>query len=119
MDAERTRQDRFHQELEALKGRLPSRLPTTQLVYHGHRLVVVSRRNGVDLEISSPPADARLLELLSFFKVLLTREFSPEKIILVETINGRPALGSEYAGPLRDFGFAKSYKGLELEKKYG
>jgi ATP-dependent helicase Lhr and Lhr-like helicase len=106
-------------KLEALKGLLPSRLPSTHLVYHGTRLVVVSRRNGGVLEISVSSDDPRLPDYLAFFQVLLTRDFSPEKIILVEKINGKPALGSEYAGPLKAFGFTGGYKGLELVKRYG
>ena len=105
-------------KLEAWKGLLPSRIPSTHLVYRGTRLVVISRRNGGSLEILAPPLDPRLPDYLAFFRVLLTREFSPEKIILVETINGQSALGSEYAGPLKEFGFSRGYKGLELVKKY-
>ncbi len=105
-------------KLEAWKGLLPSRRPSTHLVYRGSRLVIISRRNGGSLEMRIPPEDPRLPDYLAFFKVLLTREFSPEKIILVETINGKPALESEYAGPLKAFGFYRGYKGLELVKKY-
>ena len=104
--------------LEALKGLLPSRLPSTHLVYHGRRLVVISRRNGSRLEILSPPDAPYFPDYLAFFNVLLNREFSPEKIITVETINGRPALNSEYAGALKAFGFRGYYKGLELVKPY-
>ncbi len=103
-------------KLAALQGLLPSRLPSTHLVYCGARVVVVSRRNGRSLEIYAPPADPHLPDYLAFFRVLLTREFTPEKIILVEKINGRPALGSEYAGSLKAFGFTGGYKGLELVK---
>jgi ATP-dependent helicase Lhr and Lhr-like helicase len=106
-------------KLEALKGLLPSRLPSTHLVYRGSRLVVISRRNGGSLEIRVPPDDPRIPDYLAFIKVLLTREFSPENIILVEMINGKPALGNEYTGPLKDFGFNRGYKGLELMKQYG
>ncbi len=106
-------------KLEALKGLLPSRLPSTHLVYRGPRLVIISRRNGGSLEMRIPPDDPRLPDYLAFFQVLLTREFSPEKIIQVETINGQPAQTSEYAGPLNEFGFRRGYKGLELMKKYG
>jgi len=105
-------------KLEALKGLLPNRRPSTHLVYHGTRRVVISRRNGGSLEILVPPDNPRLPDYLAFFKVLLTREFSPEKIIQVETINGKPTLESEYAGPLKEFGFIGGYKGLELVKKY-
>jgi ATP-dependent Lhr-like helicase len=106
-------------KLATLQDLLPSRLPSTHLVYRGARVVVVSRRNGRSLEIYAPPADPHLTDYLAFFKVLLTREFNPEKIILVEKINGRPAPGSEYDAPLKAFGFTGGYKGLELVKKYG
>ncbi len=59
-----------------------------------------------------------MLEYLSFFKVLLAREFDPEKIITVETINGKSALESDYARSLKEFGFSGGYKGLDLVKKY-
>ena len=105
-------------KLEGLKGLLPSRLASTHLVYHGKTLVVISRRNGRVLEFLVPPDDPHILDYLTFFKILLTREFSPEKIITVETINKKPALESEYAGPLMAFGFSRYYKGLELVKRY-
>ena len=104
--------------LEALKGTLPSRIPSTHLVYHGKRAVLISRRNGSLLEFLISPDDPHIPEYLSFFKVLLTREFQPEKMMLVETINGKPALESEYSRALKDFGFTGYYKGLELVRKY-
>jgi ATP-dependent Lhr-like helicase len=104
--------------LEALKGSLSSRIPSTHLVYHGKKVVLISRRNGSLLEFLISPGDPHISEYLSFFKVLLTREFQPEKMILVETINGKPALESEYSRALKDFGFTGYYKGLELVRKY-
>ncbi len=105
-------------KLEALKGRLPSRLPSTHLVYQGRQLAVISRRNGSHLDIRVPPDHPLLGDCLAFFKILLTREFRPEKIISVERINGKPSLESEYAAPLKAFGFSRSYKGLELVRRY-
>lgn len=104
--------------LEALKGALPGRIPSTHLVYRGSRPVMISRRNGGALEFMTPPDDPRLPDYLAFFKALLTREFSPEKMVAVETINGKPALESEYSGALREFGFARYHKGLELVRRY-
>ena len=80
--------------------------------------MVVSRRNGGLLDFRTSPDDPSIPGYLSFFKALLTREFSPEKIITVETINGKPALESDYAWALKEFGFSRGYKGLELVKKY-
>jgi ATP-dependent Lhr-like helicase len=106
-------------KLEAFKGVLPSRIPSTDLVYHGRKLVVISRAGGSTLKILTPPDDPNISAYLAFFKVLLSRDFSPEKIILVETINDKPAIESEYAGPLREFGFSRYHKGFELVKQYG
>jgi ATP-dependent helicase Lhr and Lhr-like helicase len=104
--------------LEALKGSLPSRIPSTHMVFQGKKVVVISRRNGTVLEFLVSPDDLCIPDYLSIFKVLLTREFQPEKAIFVETINDKPALESEYSGLLKNFGFTGYYKGLELVRKY-
>ena len=88
------------------------------MVYRGKQPVVISRRSGSALDFLAPPDDPRIAEYLAFCKVLLTRQFSPEKLISVETINGKPALESEYSKPLTAFGFARYHKGLELVRKY-
>jgi len=104
--------------LETLRGLLPSRIPSTHLVCRGSKTVLVSRRNGKELKISVPPDDPGIREYFSFFKVMLGREFNPDKVISIETVNGKAVLESEYLGPLKEFGFRTSYKGLELEKRY-
>lgn len=104
--------------LEGLKGNFPSRLPSTHIVFGGASVKIISRRGGSAMEIFTPPDDLRLPEYLAFFKTILTREFSPEKLIAVETINGQPARQSPYAAALSAFGFTKFYNGLELTKRY-
>jgi ATP-dependent Lhr-like helicase len=104
--------------LLALKSGLPSRLPSTHLVYRGTKPVLISRRNGAILDIAVPPEDPRLPEYLGFTKALLGREFLPEKSLLLETINGQSAIGSEYSRALKAFGFRGYYKGLELARAY-
>jgi ATP-dependent Lhr-like helicase len=104
--------------LDGMPDRLPARLPSTHLVYHGVRLVLVSRRYGKELEILAPPDEPRFAEYLSFFRVLLTREFNPLKRIFVERVNGEPAATSPYAEALQAFGFQSAYKGLELWRRY-
>jgi hypothetical protein len=79
---------------------------------------MISRRNGKTLDIRTPPDHPGLVAYLSFFKVLLTRKFNPLRSVTVETINNKAALTSDFAEPLKAFGFAKSYKGLELRKEY-
>lgn len=104
--------------LVSLKSLLPSRLPSTHLVFRGSRPVIVSRRNGKELNISVTPDDPGMQGHFSFFKVMLGREFNPDKVISIETVNGKPVLESGYLGPLKEFGFRAGYKGLELEKRY-
>ncbi len=104
--------------LEALTGTLPGRIPSTHLVYRGKQPVIISRRHGGALEFLTPPDDPRLPDYLALFKTLLAREFEPEKMILTETINGKPALESAYSGFLREFGFTRYHKGFELVRKY-
>ncbi len=104
--------------LEGLREELPPRLPSTHLVYHGTRLALISRRFGKELEFRVPPDHPQLFEYLSFFKVLLSRDFNPRKSIAVERINGEPAGESRYAAALLAFGFQRAYSGLELWRSY-
>ncbi len=104
--------------LDELRFALPHRLATTHLVYHGKRLVVISKKNGKALEINVPPGHTRIPEYLEFFKVLLGRKFQPLKWIKTETINDQPVTTSPYRQDLLNFGFFKDYKTLTLEKSY-
>lgn len=104
--------------LEALKGGLPSRLPSTHLIYRGKSPALISYRNGASLEFLTAADAPRLPDVLAFCTALLTRQFSPRKRILVERINGAPAADSQYAKPLQAFGFTKYPQGLELVRKY-
>ncbi|MCP4346922.1 MAG: ATP-dependent helicase, partial [Desulfobacterales bacterium] len=104
--------------LEGMKYNLPSRLPSTHLVFHGTELVIISRRNGKLLDIKTAPDSPFLQEYLAFFKVLLNRQFNPVRHVIVEKINDEPAAKSEYVKPFKEFGFAETYKGLELRRLY-
>ncbi|HJV65962.1 MAG TPA: DEAD/DEAH box helicase [Geomonas sp.] len=104
--------------LDGIREQLPARLPSTHLVYHGTRLVIISKRYGKELEIKAQPDDLRIHEYLSFFKVLLTREFNPLKRIIVEQINGEAAATSPFGKRLKEFGFQEAYHGLELWRRY-
>lgn len=104
--------------LAGLKGTLPPRHAAHHTVFQGRRLVLVSRRNGRELQFHIPPDHPRLSESLAFCKVLLARDFNPEKGIVVEKINGLPARESPYRETLRAFGFADVYEGLELRRRY-
>jgi ATP-dependent Lhr-like helicase len=103
--------------LSPLPG-LPSRIASTHLVYHGSRLVMISRRQGKGLEIMVRPDDARLTGYFALFKDLLSREFNPVQKITIETVNGEPVLRSPYAEALKGLGFRSARTSLELWKEY-
>jgi ATP-dependent helicase Lhr and Lhr-like helicase len=103
--------------LEALHG-LPPRVASTHLVYHGNRVVMISKRFGKSLDIFVTPEDAHLAGCFLLFKDLLSREFNPLKKISVEIINGVPALRSPYAEALKQFGFKSARNMLELWKEF-
>lgn len=104
--------------LEGLKGKLPRRVPSNHLVFHGRRVVLESMKNGRELRIHIPPDHPRFHESLGMFKILLSRGFNPVKGIVIERINGAAAELSEYRDALREFGFVSAYDGLELRRRY-
>lgn len=101
---------------ESLRAGLPPRIPSTWLVYHGSRLVVIVKKNGRELEFFVPPGHPLFDRYLELFRVLLTREFMPQKMIAVDRINGLLPSRSEYLQDLKNFGFTASHRGLELRK---
>jgi ATP-dependent Lhr-like helicase len=105
-------------KLPGLDGDLPARLPTNFIVFHGARLKVVARRNGRELLIKTGPDDPALPAYFSFCTALLTRAFHPLNSVIVESINGRPALESPYREALQAIGFTGHYRCLELRRQY-
>jgi ATP-dependent Lhr-like helicase len=101
-------------KLENLPGSPPSRLPSTHLVYHGNKLVLVSRRGGRILRFSVSPENPNISEYLQFFKTLLSRDYKPRKYIRVEIINDLQVSLSPYLDQLCRFGFVKDYQTLTL-----
>jgi ATP-dependent Lhr-like helicase len=101
----------------SLQG-LPPRITSTHLVYHGSRLVMISRRLGKGIDLFVGPDDVRLRDYFSLFKDLLTREFNPLQKIIVETVNSGPVLHSPYVEALRQSGFRSARQVMELWKEY-
>ena len=99
-------------DLPGLKAQLPPRLSSTHVVFHGTAVVLVSRRRGRELDVRVPPDEPRLADYLSFVKVLTGRDARPLSAVHVETINGEPALSSEYKNVLVAAGFVEGYRRL-------
>lgn len=87
--------------LKGLPARLPARRPTTQLVFAGSRLALISRKRGRDLQFRIPPDSPLLPEALAPFRSALSRSFDPAPNIAVETINGVAAPESPYLPALQ------------------
>jgi len=104
--------------LEELKPLFPHRLAATHLVFHGKKLVLVSKKSGKELIFNVEPDHPRIPGYLEFFKTLIGREFQPLKYISIETVNEKPVLDSSYKQALHDFGFKKDYKSMALMKSY-
>jgi ATP-dependent Lhr-like helicase len=102
--------------VDALKSIMPRRLPTSHLVFHGSRLVLVSRRLGKELEINTPPE--KIGPYLGFFRSLMNRSFQPLKKIRVDRINSVDSIDSPYLHALLDFGFTLDYRTLTLHASY-
>lgn len=105
-------------KLPGLDEDLPARLPTNFVVFHGTRLKVAAKRNGKDLLIKAGPDNPAIPAYFAFCKTLLTREFNPLKSVVVESINGLPALESPYKKALQGIGFTDEYKSLVLRRQY-
>ncbi len=105
--------------LEALRGDLPPRLASTHLVFHGPRLVLVSKRHGAELEIRVAPDHPDLASYFEVLKTLLTRQFHPRRALTIETLNGDPAAASPYAPPLAAlFATTRDRQALRLRRRY-
>ncbi len=105
--------------LEALKGRYPARLPSSHLVFHGPRLVVVSRRHAAELEIAVEPGHPLLGDYLGLLRHLLGRRFAPRRGLAIETINGEPAATGSYAALLvESFGATREGGVLRIRRSY-
>jgi len=105
--------------LDALKGKLPRRVPGTHLVYHGSKLVMESRRNAKTLIFHVPETDPHLQSYLGLLHHLLTRRFQPMRRIVIETINGEDASRSPYADALKiSFDVSRDFKNLVLYQKH-
>ena len=105
-------------QIDALKGILPSRIPSTHLVYRGTKIVAVSQRYGRVLTFHEPPEDPRIQEYLIVLRHLLTREFQALHTITVETVNDQDAAQSPYVEAFRvGFDVRMDYKAVKLFRK--
>jgi ATP-dependent Lhr-like helicase len=87
--------------LESLRETYPKRLDGTHLSFRGSAPMLISQRLGRELTIHIPPEDPELACHFAPLSHLLHRDFRPLRRIIVERINGLPAVESPYLGPLK------------------
>ena len=94
---------------DEFKGLYPSRLATSHMVFRGPRLLLVSRRNGKELDFHVPPEAEDTGIALGLFTLLLGRETDPLKSVRVETVNGEGVGESPYGPVLKTAGFRDNF----------
>ena len=99
----------------AFQDSLPARLPGTRMVYRGHRLVLVARRNGLHLDFHEDPDVWAPADLTPFFLHLLASA-AGRRALVVETVNAEPARGCAYEELLLSVGFRPDMNRLVLRE---
>jgi len=102
--------------LPELKRRLPKRLESTHLLYKGSELILISSRNGKELQFNIAPDDTNIPDCLAVLRHLLYRSRHPLAQIPIATINQEPALQSDYIPCLQAaFDLYKDHKQVILQ----
>lgn len=104
--------------ITGLPYRLPPRIPSNHLVFEGASLLLVSHRNGRELEILVPPEDPRAVSCIEALRTLTARKVAPVGTLKVESVNGTPARSSPYAEAFQAAGFERDYRGFYLRGRY-
>ena len=97
---------------------LPSRIASNHLVFRGAELVMVSRRNGAQLDFSVAPGDADIVEMVAPLKSMVGRRYAPRSRVSVEIVNGVPTRESPYGEALVAAGFRADYRAYSLTARY-
>ena len=96
--------------IPALSRKFPRRLISTHLFYHGTELVMISRKNGFELECFFPADSPHRFRYLEQFKELALRPCRPIFPLAVQFINSKPVQDSEYLQCFLDANFYNGYK---------
>lgn len=98
--------------IPALSRKFPRRLISTHLFYHGTELVMISRKNGFELECFFSADSPHRFRYLDQFKELALRPCRPIFPLAVQFINAKPVQDSEYLPCFLDAHFYNGYKYL-------
>ncbi len=98
--------------IPALAKKFPKRLVSSHLLYHGTELVMISRKNGFELECFFSTDNPHRFRYIDQFKELALRQYRPIFPLAVQFINAKPVQTSEYLSCFLDAGFYNGYKYL-------
>jgi ATP-dependent helicase Lhr and Lhr-like helicase len=105
--------------IEKLKITLPKRKSTTQLVYCGSQLILISERSGKSLQIYIEADDPRMPQCFDMFHQRLNDRNQREKHIVIETINNEKANRSVYLDALKiGFDVSVDHKQAIVHRRY-
>lgn len=102
--------------IPALNKQLPKRLISTNLFYHGTELMMISRRNGSELECFFSTDNPDVHRYLDLLKELVLRTVKPVFPLAVEVINKKPVHSSEYLTCFLEAGFIDGYRYIYFVK---
>ncbi|HEX2959253.1 MAG TPA: DEAD/DEAH box helicase [Chitinispirillaceae bacterium] len=98
--------------LQSIKSTLPPRLPSTSLIYHGIQLIVISYKNGRELECRFSGNDPDVITIFQYLSQLAQSGVSPMSSRKIEIINGKSVFESEFAECFLKAGFVREYKSI-------
>jgi ATP-dependent Lhr-like helicase len=99
----------------AAELRLPARVASNHVVWRGSTPILVSKRNGRELDFRVPSDSAEAVAAVTALaRRLVGRAVDPLGKLLVETIGGESSVRSPYAATLRSAHFVEDPKGLSF-----
>jgi ATP-dependent Lhr-like helicase len=100
--------------LQSLKSTLPPRIPSIHLIYLGARLIVLSHKNGKELDCRFNREDQEAITCCKHLSQLAKSGTAPMSAKKIEKINGESVFNSELVGCLEQAGFIREYKCLAI-----
>lgn len=94
----------------------PPRVPSTYLIFHGSRLVIIAKRRGKDIQFLVDPESPDIDRYLESLIQLCTRKVRPLTRLRIESINDDHPHESPYTEKLLEKGFTKAPGALSFHK---
>jgi ATP-dependent Lhr-like helicase len=100
--------------LHSLKSKFPLRIPSAHLIYQGTRLIVVSHKNGKELDCRFEKTDQKAMDYCKFLSQLALSGIAPMSSKKIEKINSEPVFDSDLTECFEKTGYVREYKCLAI-----